>query len=68
MGDATQADRRQVPDARPWPPSGLSQDYLPLRVPGRSPFVRKGKRVVAHGGAWLEEVVVPLVRIERTEP
>ncbi len=38
-------------DTRPWPPSGLPQDYLPLLAPERSAFVRKGKRVVAHGGA-----------------
>ena len=58
----------EFPDARPWPPAGLPQDYLPLLAPGRSAFVREGKRVVAHGGAALEEVVVPLVRIERAEP
>ena len=58
----------EFPDARPWPAAGLPQDYLPLLAPGRSAFVRKGKRVVAHGGASLEEVVVPLVGIERAEP
>ncbi len=57
----------EFPDARSWPPSGLPQEYLPLLAPGRSAFVRKEKRVIAHGGASLEEVVVPLVGIERAE-
>ena len=55
----------EFPDARPWPPAGLPGDYLPLLAPGRSAFVAEGKRIVGHGGAALEEVVVPLVRIDR---
>ena len=57
----------EFPDARPWPPAGLPEEYLPLLAPGRSAFIRKGERTVAHGGASLEEVVVPLVRIDRAE-
>lgn len=56
----------EFPDARPWPPTGLPADYLPLLAPGRSAFVARGKRIVGHGGASLEEVVVPLVRIGRS--
>lgn len=47
-----------------WPPVGLPEHYHPLIAPGRSSFVREGERPVAHGGATLEEVVVPLVEIE----
>lgn len=55
----------EVPDARPWPPTGLPSDYFPLLAPGRSAFVAQDERIVGHGGASLEEVVVPLVRIDR---
>ena len=55
----------EFPDARPWPPTGLPSDYFPLLAPGRSAFVAQDERIVGHGGASLEEVVVPLVRIDR---
>lgn len=55
----------ELPDARRWPPSGLPSDYFPLLAPGRSAFVAQGERIVGHGGASLEEVIVPLVRIDR---
>ena len=55
----------QFPDAIAWPAIGLPEDYLALLAPARSAFVREGERVVGHGGASLEEVVVPWVRIER---
>ena len=53
-----------LPGAVAWPPVGLPERYHPLIGPGRSSFVREGERPVAHGGATLEEVVVPLVEIE----
>lgn len=60
--------RRQVkerfPDAIEWPPVGLPEDYLPLLAPSRSAFVRETERVVSHGGALLEELIVPFVEIE----
>lgn len=56
----------EFPGARSWHPTGLPADYLPLLAPGRSAFVAEGRRIVGHGGASLEEVVVPLVRIERS--
>jgi hypothetical protein len=62
--------RRQIkdrfPDALEWPPVGLPENYLPLIAPGRSAFVRETERLVGHGGISLEEVVVPLVQIEKT--
>jgi hypothetical protein len=64
--------RRQVkdcfPDALEWPPIGLPEDYLPLLAPGRKAFVSEKKRLVGHGGASLEELIVPLVQIERRDP
>ena len=54
----------QFPDAVAWPSIGLPEDYLALLAPARSAFVREGDRVVGHGGASLEEVIVPWIRIE----
>ena len=60
--------RRQIkqrfPDAIEWPPIGLPDNYLPLLAPGRSAFVRESERRVSHGGASLEELIVPFVQVE----
>lgn len=56
--------KERFPDSIEWPPLGLPKDYFALIAPGRSSFVRPSERPVAHGGTTLEEVVVPLVRIE----
>jgi len=57
--------KNRFPEALDWPPVGLPENYLPLIAPGRSAFVRKQKRIVCHGGITLEELVVPLVQIEK---
>ena len=57
--------KERFQDAIEWPALGLPEDYLALLAPGRSAFVRKGERIVGHGGVSLEEVVVPMVQIER---
>ena len=59
--------KARFPDALEWPPVGLPEDYLPLLAPGRSAFVHERERLVGHGGISLEELVVPLVRIERRD-
>ena len=66
--DPVLRDRVQAefPHAIPWPAVGLPDGYYPLIAPGRFSFVREGERPVAHGGASLEEVIVPLVEIEAT--
>ena len=56
--------KQRFPDSIEWPPVGLPDDYLPLLAHGRSAFVRKSERLVSHGGASLEELIVPLVQIE----
>jgi hypothetical protein len=53
------------PDAIEWPALGLPEEYLSLLAPGRLAFVREGERIVGHGGISLEEIVVPMVHIER---
>ena len=57
--------KTRFPTAIEWPLYGLPEDYLPLLAPGRTAFVRKGERLVGHGGSALEELVVPLVQIDR---
>ena len=66
-GDSSQRGRvkKDFPDAIEWPRVGLPDGYCPLLAPGRMSFVRGDERPVAHGGATLEEVVVPLVEVER---
>ncbi len=59
--------KERFPDALEWPPTGLPEDYLPLLAPPREAFVRKTESLVGHGGASLEEVIVPFVRIERMQ-
>ena len=58
--------KEQFPDTIAWPAVGLPDDFLSLLAPARSAFVREGERIVGHGGISLEEVVVPMVQIERT--
>lgn len=53
----------EFPTAIPWRPVGLPNDFLPLLASGRSAFVQAGRRTVAHGGATMEEVIVPFVRV-----
>jgi hypothetical protein len=55
------------PEALEWPPIGLPEDYLPLLAPARSAFIRKTESLVGHGGASLEELIVPLVQVERRD-
>lgn len=57
--------KTRFPTAIEWPLYGLPEDYLPLLAPGRTAFVRKGERLVGHGGSALEELIVPLVQIDR---
>jgi len=59
--------KNRFPDALEWPPVGLPEDYLPLLAPGRCAFVRESERLVGHGGISLEELVVPLVQLERRD-
>lgn len=57
---------QQYPGTIPWQNVGLPQDYLPLIAPDRRAFIAEGKRTVAHGGACIEEIIVPFVQIVRT--
>ncbi len=50
-----------------WPPVGLPEDYLALIAPNRAAFVRAGEILVGHGGISVEELLVPLVQIDRRD-
>lgn len=55
------------PSAVEWDPVGLPNDYLPLLAPPRQAFVNEKQRTVSHGGVSVEELIVPLVQIERKD-
>lgn len=56
--------RQQFPDTLLWNSDGLLPDDLYALLPrGRKAFVTHGDRVVSHGGATLDEVIVPFVII-----
>jgi len=57
--------KERFPGALEWPPIGLPDDYLPLLAPARKAFVQEKQRTVCHGGASIEEIIVPLVQITR---
>ncbi|MBQ9405958.1 MAG: BREX-3 system phosphatase PglZ [Desulfovibrio sp.] len=53
------------PQARAWTSKGLPTEYFPLLAGGHDAFVNPGDALVSHGGAAIEEVIVPLVKFER---
>lgn len=57
--------KEKFPDALAWLPVGLPDGYVPLLASGRTAFVQKGERTVAHGGISLDEVVVPFIELRR---
>ena len=57
--------KEKFPDAIMWPSIGLPENYFPLLAPERLSFVPKGQKTVAHGGITIEELIVPLIQIER---
>jgi hypothetical protein len=61
------AVKERFPDAIEWPPLGLPDDYRALLAPHRKAFIRDGETIVAHGGISIEELIVPLIQIERRE-
>lgn len=57
--------KERFPAALEWGPVGLPEDYLALLAPARQAFVPEKQRTVGHGGVSVEEIIVPLVQIER---
>lgn len=48
-----------------WGTIGLPENYFALLAPARQAFISQKQRSVSHGGISVEELVVPLVQIER---
>jgi hypothetical protein len=46
--------------------AGLPSDFVPLFARGRSAFVSNGEQVVVHGGISVEELIVPFVKVSRS--
>ncbi len=59
--------KEQFPSSMEWPPIGLPEDYLALIASNRAAFIQAGETIVGHGGISIEELIVPLVQIERRE-
>src|SRR5574337_196369 len=57
--------KKRFPTALEWSPVGLPEDYLALLAPARQAFVQEKQRTVSHGGISVEELIVPLIQIER---
>ena len=57
--------KERFPAALEWGTVGLPEDYLALLAPARQAFVQEKQRTVSHGGVSVEELIVPLIRIER---
>ncbi len=60
--------KERFPAALEWDAVGLPEDYLPLLAPARQAFIQQGQRAVCHGGVSLEELIVPMVQIDRNDP
>ena len=58
--------KERFPDALEWGTVGLPEDYLALLAPARRAFVQEKQRTVSHGGVSVEELIVPLIQIDRT--
>ena len=48
-----------------WEPVGLPGNCFPLLASGSEAFINPTERAVCHGGASVEEVIVPFIRIDR---
>ncbi|MEJ5242147.1 MAG: BREX-3 system phosphatase PglZ [Desulfomicrobiaceae bacterium] len=57
--------KERFPDALEWGTVGLPEDYLALLAPARRAFIQEKQRTVSHGGVSVEELIVPLIQIER---
>ena len=59
--------KERFPAALEWGTVGLPEDYLALLAAARQAFIQEKQHTVSHGGISVEEIIVPLVRIERKE-
>lgn len=64
LRDATAS---KFPNAVSWAGAGLPDDYHPLVATGFEAFTAQDKHTLSHGGISIEEMVVPLVRMEQKQ-
>ncbi len=57
--------QKRFPTALEWDPIGLPEDFLSLLAPSRQAFIQQKKHTVSHGGISVEELIVPLARVEK---
>ena len=57
--------KERFSSALEWDPVGLPENYFALLAPPRQAFILTTQRIVGHGGISLEELIVPLIKIER---
>ncbi len=57
--------KERFPTALEWGSIGLPEDYVALLAPSRQAFIQNTQHSVSHGGISLEELIVPLIQIER---
>jgi hypothetical protein len=58
-----EASLAEISGSRHWENSGLPENLHVLLAPYGQAFFQTGARIVCHGGASLEELVVPFVRL-----
>lgn len=63
LRDAAARDHQEI--SEPWDSTTLPEGYYPLLAKNRGAFVKNDDIVVSHGGASLEEVIVPFIRVIR---
>lgn len=57
--------KERFPYALEWGTTGLPENYFVLLAPARQAFVQESQYNVSHGGISVEELIVPLIQIER---
>jgi hypothetical protein len=57
--------KERFPSALEWGSIGLPEDYLVLLAPPRQAFVQETQHTMSHGGISVEELIVPLIQVER---
>jgi len=59
--------KQRFPESLEWPSIGLPDNYLALIAPDRAAFVPAGECLVGHGGISIEELLVPLIQVDRRD-
>lgn len=58
---------KEFPGSIEWPQIALPDDWRVLLAPGRKAFIPEGKQTVGHGGIAMEEVIVPFIKLKRSQ-